>query len=246
MSTFSVTAQKALLSTWSMALLLQLFVSLSYAGPKPDAATIKKRTYGLVFIRVKDKAKLEEYSKLADPIVKKHGGGIERSIKVTNVYGMEEQPDIVNIAYMDSPEAQHAFQHDPEFQKLLPMRAEAIDMVFIGGVAANFEPVSNKKLKERVYMVELASFKGDDRKAYDKYQKKATSTLGKYGFHIERSIKPAMAYGLEKPDVVNILYFENDEGMKKSRQDPDHAELEGKLYQDAVENSIWINGAAAE
>ncbi len=229
-------------------LMMFIFVLPVVAGENEE--TIKNRDYNLVMIWIKDQAKWDQYLKESADVVSKYGGGIERSIEPTFIYSVDgmEKPDVVNIAYWDNRETGMKFYGDPEFQKLIPLRNEAAKIIGINAQVLNFADVDNRGVDNRQYNIELAYFKEDaDLGKYEHvYKKPAADHFGKYGFNFERSMKGNQAFGMQTPDLINIQFYENEEGAKKAHEDPKHHDFSHNKYASVVEKSIWISGKVAK
>jgi uncharacterized protein (DUF1330 family) len=210
--------------------------------PTP-ANLLSRRYYQLVFIWMKDPPKFDRYLEQAAPVVRRYGGDLERMLVPDTLYaeGMRK-PDVVNIVYYDDREAFAALGRDPEFQKLLHLRAEAIDMASVEGLPVG-GTVEHGELGKRTYLVEVARFGARGASGYRHYEEQAEPVMHRYGYQVERVLSPDTAVGFPfQPDVVKIAYFDGPDGMARMHEDPAHHCMERELYPAAVQQSVWVIG----
>lgn len=202
-----------------------------------------KRYYQVVFIRMKDAPMFARYLELMAPIVRAYGGDLERMLAPQAIYADRvAKPDTVNVVFYEDRDAFAAFNRDPEFRKIAHLRAESIDMVAVGGLPVEGR-VSNERLGERVYAVEIARFGPKGAAGYRAYEAEADPTMRNYGYHVERVLKPDAASGLPfTPDLVKVAYFDTPDGMDRLHNDPAHTRIERDLYPSAVAESVWVVG----
>jgi uncharacterized protein (DUF1330 family) len=152
------------------------------------------------------------------------------------------KPDIVNIVFYDDRDAFAAFNKDLEFEKIVHLRSESIDMVSVAGFPIS-GTVTQEALGKRLYLVELTQFGPQGAQGYQQYQEQAEPVMSRYGYHVERRLAPDMVSGLPfKPDLVNVIYFDSPDGMERFHTDAAHHRIENELYRAAVQQSIWVVG----
>jgi len=207
--------------------------------PGPEHAD--SRYYQVVFIWLKDPVMFERYIKLLEPVVRPYGGALERQLAPDTIYAESmSKPDIVNVVFYDSPAAFEAFDRDPEFQQIVQLRSESIDMVAVGGLSIAGTP-TKEQLDQRLYLVELARFGPNGAQGYQQYEAQAELVMGRYGYHIERRLAPDSVSSLPfQPDLVKVAYFDQLDGLERFHHDPAHEWIENQLYSAAVEQSIWV------
>jgi uncharacterized protein (DUF1330 family) len=201
------------------------------------------RYYQVVFIWMKDPVKFGRYRELLGPIVQRYGGDLERMLAPDTIYaeGMPK-PDIVNIVFYDDRDAFAGFNKDPEFEKIVYLRSESIDMASVAGFPIS-GTVTQEALGKRLYLVELAHFGPQGAQGYQRYQEEAEPVMSRYGYHVERRLAPDSVSGLPfKPDLVNVAYFDSPDGMERFHTDAAHQRIENELYGAAVQQSIWVIG----
>jgi uncharacterized protein (DUF1330 family) len=149
------------------------------AAPEGAAAS---RYYQVVFIWMKDPVTFSRYRELVGPIVQRYGGDLERMLAPDTIYaeGMPK-PDIVNIVFCDDRDAFAAFNKDPEFQQIVHLRSESIDMVSVAGFPID-GTVTHEALGQRLYLVELARFGPQGAKGYQQYQEEAEPVMRRYNY----------------------------------------------------------------
>jgi uncharacterized protein (DUF1330 family) len=205
--------------------------------------SMASRYYQVVFIWMKDPVKFSRYRELLGRIVQRYGGDLERMLAPDTIYaeGMPK-PDIVNIVFYDDRDAFAAFNKDPEFEKIVHLRSESIDMVSVAGLPIG-GTVTQDELGKRLYLVELAHFGPLGAQGYQHYQEQAEPVMNRYGYHVERRLAPDSVSGLPfKPDLVNVAYFDSPNGMERFHTDAAHHQIENELYGAAVHQSIWVLG----
>src|SRR5688572_2339229 len=200
------------------------------------------RYYQVVFLWIKDGTKFARYLELARPIVERYGGALERMLVPETIHGDGvTKPDVVNVVFYSDREAFHRLSRDPEFQPLLAMRAEAIDMMSVEGIGSAGED-RDGDLATRVYSIELAQFGSGGSASHAAYVAEAEPAMRRFGYHVERSLQPESSAGFPfAPDIVNVTYFETADGLARLDADPSHARIEG-LYSASVSRSVWAIG----
>ena len=201
------------------------------------------RYYQVVFIWMKDPVKFDHYRELLAPVVLPYGGGLERMLAPDTIYaeGMRK-PDIVNIVFYHDGDAFAAFNKDPEFEKIVHLRSESIDLASVAGLPIG-GTVTEEALGNRLYLVELARFGPQGAKGYQHYQQQAELLMSRYGYHVERRLSPDSVSGFAfKPDLVSVAYFDSPDGMERFHTDPAHQRIENDLYDAAVQQSVWVVG----
>lgn len=211
------------------------------AAPSAGTASATERYYQLVLVYIKDAATFQRYGEAAGPIVARYGGGLERMLSPEQVHGEGlEKPDMVNLVYYRDRQAALDLDADQDFQRILPLRGQSIEMAAIGGLPIGGD-VSEAELAKRVYLVELAQYGPQGAAGYEAYERRAGQVMQPYGYHVERRIAPESVQGLPfAPDVVKVAYFDTQQGMDAMHQDPAHPELENELYPGAVARSLWL------
>jgi uncharacterized protein (DUF1330 family) len=201
------------------------------------------RYYQVVFIWMKDPVTFGRYRELLGPVVQRYGGGLERMLAPDTIYtdGMPK-PDIVNIVFYDNSDAFAAFNKDSEFEKIVHLRSESIDMVSVAGLPIG-GTVTQEALGKRLYLVEVARFGPQGAAGYQHYEALAEPVMSRYGYHVERQLSPDSASGFPfKPDLVNVAYFDSPDGMERFHTDAAHHRIENELYPAAVQQSVWVVG----
>jgi uncharacterized protein (DUF1330 family) len=200
------------------------------------------RYYQVVFLWIKDGTKFTRYLELVRPIVERYGGALERMLIPETIHGDGvAKPDIVNVVFYSDREAFHRLSRDPDFQPLLAMRAEAIDMMSVEGVGSAGE-VEDGDLAGRAYSVELAQFGSRGSAGHAAYVNEAEPVMRRFGYHVELTLQPETSTGFPfAPDIVNVTYFETVDALARLHADPSHARLEG-LYSASVSRSVWAIG----
>jgi uncharacterized protein (DUF1330 family) len=191
---------------------------------------------------MKDPAKFGRYLELAQPVVGRYGGALERMLTPDVIYAEGVQkPDIVNIVYYDSREAFHAMHEDPDFKRIVHLRSESVDLFAIDG-APLAGTVSKDGVAKRLYLLEVAKLRSG-LAGYRRYEEQADPVMSRYGYHVERVMSAEGASGFSfAPDIVKVAYFDTQDGMDKMHTDPEHARIETDLYPSAVEKSVWVIG----
>jgi uncharacterized protein (DUF1330 family) len=210
------------------------------AESKGSAAS---RYYQVVFIWMKDPVKFGRYRELLGPVVQRYGGDLERMLAPDTIYaeGMRK-PDIVNIVFYDDRDAFTAFNKDPEFENIVHLRSESIDMASVAGLPIG-GMVTQAELGKRLYLVEVARFGPQGAQGYQHYEAQAEPVMNRYGYHVERRLSADSVAGFPfKPDLVNVAYFDSPDGMERFHTDAAHHHIENELYAAAVQQSIWVVG----
>jgi uncharacterized protein (DUF1330 family) len=210
------------------------------AEAKESAA---RRYYQVVFIWMKDPVTFGRYRELLGPVVQRYGGGLERMLAPDTIYaeGMPK-PDIVNIVFYDDSDAFAAFNKDPEFEQIVHLRSESIDMVSVAGLPIG-GAVTQEELAKRRYLVEVARFGPQGATGYQHYEAQAEPVMNRYGYHVERRLAPDLASGFPfEPDLVKVAYFDSPDGIERFHTDAAHHHIENELYSAAVQQSVWVVG----
>ena len=205
-----------------------------------------ERYYQLVLLWPRDRAKFASYLELLTPIVEPYGAGLERQFSVRESYAEGlARPETVNLVYYESPDAYSAFHRDQRFRDIVHLRTELTDMASVEGpsVRGEFAPGA---AADRLYLIEIARYGSGGVDAYRAYEAEAEPVMARYGYHVERVIRPETANGLAfKPDVLKVAYFDAVDGMDRLHRDPAHAHIETVLYPRAASESVWIVGKVA-
>jgi uncharacterized protein (DUF1330 family) len=214
---------------------------MSTAIRSPEAG----RYHQLVLIWMRDPAKFGRYCEAAAPTVRRYGGDLERMITPDAIYAEGlAKPDVVNVVYYDDRQAFANLGRDPDFQQVVPLRSESIDMATVEGssVAGSEAPGD---VAQRLYLVEVARFGPEGPAGYRRYEEEAEPVMKRFGYHVERVLAPDTASGLPfEPDLVKVAYFDAPDGMERLHGDPLHARIEKELYPAAVRESVWVIGRA--
>jgi len=207
--------------------------------------TSSQRYYQVVLIWLKDPPKFQRYLELAAPIVGRYGGALERMITPESVYPQSvPKPTIVNVVYYDDRNAFAQLANDPDFQRIVHLRTESVDMAAVNGAALDGELVDTAGVGQRHYLVELAQFGVGGMAAYRDYEHESLPVLAEYGHRLERVIRADSASGLSfQPDVAKVTYFSDGDAMARLHADPRHEALE-RSYPAATGDSLWIFGRA--
>ncbi|WP_223034075.1 DUF1330 domain-containing protein [Hanstruepera marina] len=231
-------------------LALIIFTCLGFRPKEATTIDVEDKYYQVVLIWVKDPLKFREYGEKMRPIVQKYGGSTERMINpVTSIYSGSygsslSQPNILNIVYYHNKEAYENFNKDPEYQSLIPLRDEAIDIVGVGGKSIEGKLIKGEASK-RLYMIEFSYFSDSDGSKYKLYKKNSLEFYNRNGVELERSIAPSEVFGniIDLPNIVNISYIKSGDSSQLQK-DSEHHSIQGAFRQ-AVSNTVWIEGKAA-
>jgi uncharacterized protein (DUF1330 family) len=202
-----------------------------------------ERYYQVVFIWLKDPQKFGRYVELLRPIVGRYGGALERMLAPDAVHaeGMQK-PDVINVVYYDDKAAFMAFHADAEFQRIVRLRTESIEMMSVQGPPTAGSPTSTA-LEKRQYVLELARYDAHGAEGYKRYETEAEALMGRHGYHVERVFAPDSATDFPfTPDLVKVAYFDDAAGMTNVHADPAHHRVETTLYAQAVQQSVWVVG----
>jgi uncharacterized protein (DUF1330 family) len=201
------------------------------------------RYHQLVFLWFTDHEKFGRYVELVAPTVKLYGGRLDRQIAPESFVGEGlEQPDVVNLVSSPSRERFDAFHADEGFQRIVHLRSESTRMASVQGTFIRGEP-GRSDPKARLYLVELALFGAHGEAAYRAYEAEAEPVMARYGYHVERELRPVQATGFPfSPDVVKVAFLDEPGAMDRMHGDPMHERLEKELYPGATKQSIWIVG----
>jgi uncharacterized protein (DUF1330 family) len=196
--------------------------------------------YQVVFLWIKDSSKYARYLDLARPVVARYGGALERMLVPDALHGEGvTKPDVVNIVYYADRDAFRRLGRDPEFQPLLSMRADAIDMMSVEGPGSGGE-IEEGDLATRVYSVELAELGPGGAAGHAAYLSEVDPQLRRFGYHVERSLRPETSAGFPfAPDLVNVAYFDTAAAAARLEAEPSHARLE-EQYRAAVSRSVFV------
>jgi uncharacterized protein (DUF1330 family) len=199
------------------------------------------RYYQLVLLWPRDPAKFASYLERVRPLVEPYGAGLERQFSVRELFadGLK-QPETVNLVYYGSRDDFSAFHGDQRFREIVHLRTESTDLASVEGPSVRGD-VGAGAAAERVYLIEIARYDSGGAAAYRAYEAEAEPVMARYGYHVERAIRPETASGLPfEPDLVKVAYFDAPDGMERMHRDPAHAHIETVLYPRAVSQSVWI------
>jgi uncharacterized protein (DUF1330 family) len=214
---------------------------MQQATPAPE-----HRYFQLALLWIGDAAKFSRYAELVAPVVKPYGAGLERQFRPQSIYaqGME-CPGVINLVYYESASAYRTFSEDPAFKAIVHLRRESIRMASVEGLCSRVGPACADSA-QRLWLIEIARFGSGGAEAYQSYEREAEPVMERYGYAVDRVLRPASHGGLPfEPDLVKVASFESAAGMERMHQDPAHARIEHDLYPAAVAESIWIVGSAA-
>lgn len=223
----------------------------SDSGPKAASVSVAKiasvsdRLYNFEMVFIIDAAKFLQYKQKLRGLTIMRSGHLERTLVVDMMWSKDGskgvKPDVVNLVYYDSPEAKTLVENDPEYLALSSLRDSALASVSISGESIGGDIISGKT-NRRAYMIEFVQYRDGDSIAYhNDYVKFADTVMGRYGYHLERIIKPTSSDGIAQPDLIRIMYFDSAEKLIGMQNDSDFAEMM-KRYKGSVERSLWILG----
>jgi uncharacterized protein (DUF1330 family) len=201
------------------------------------------RYYQVVFIWLKDSQKFGRYVELLRPIVGRYGGALERMLAPDTVHAEGiRKPDVINVVHYESKAAFMSFQADAEFQRIVHLRSESIEMMSVQGFPMAGSPTGTD-LEKRRYVLDFARYaKGAD--AYKSYQEQAEALMGPHGYHVERVLAPDSVTDFPfKPDIVKVAYFDDAADMANVHANPAHRRIETEFYPEAVQQSVWVFGS---
>ncbi len=206
-------------------------------------STEDARYYQLVFLWLTDRPKFSRYVEQVTPFVAPYGGRLDRQVKPeTFVAERLERPDVVNLVSSPDRESFDAFHRDEGFRRVVHLRTESTRMASAQGPSVRGE-APRGDAKDRLYLVELASYGDGGEAAYRAYEAEAEPVMARYGYHVERVFRPDRANGFPfVPDVVKVAYFDRSDGMDRVHGDPMHARIEHELYPKAAKTSVWVLG----
>lgn len=204
-----------------------------------------ERYYQLVLLWPRDRAKFASYLERLTPVVEPYGAGLERQFSVLESYAEGlVRPETVNLVYYRSSDAYTAFHQDSRFRDIVHLRTESTDMASVEGLSVRGE-FALGAAAERLYLIEIARYGSGGLDAYQAYEAEAEPVMARYGYHVERVIRPETASGITfKPDVLKVAYFDTADGMARLHRDPAHPHIEAVVYPRAVSESLWIVGKA--
>jgi uncharacterized protein (DUF1330 family) len=208
--------------------------------------TADRSYHQLVFIWIRDPAMFATYLRDLPPIVGRYGGAADLSLRPTAIWadGLT-LPDIVNLVHYDSREAYEQFNADPDFQAIEHLRAGSVDLLTIEGHLTTADP-SPAGSPDRLYTVEVASFRDTHGRAYRIYENQGEASMREHGYRVEYRLAAETApVGGPRPDVVKISSFPDQAARAAFETDPAHHEIEQNLYPAATDNVVWLTGRAA-
>jgi len=204
------------------------------------------RTYHqLVFIWIRDPGMFAGYLRDLPPIVARYGGAADLSLRPTEVRadGLT-LPDMVNLVHYDSREAYERFNADPDFAAIEHLRAGSVDLMTYQGHLSAADP-SPTAAPQRVYNVELATFRDGGGAAYRAYEARGEARMRKYGHRVEYVLDAETTpTGRPRPDLIKISSFPDERAKASFEADPVHREIEEKLYPDSIDHVVWLTGRA--
>jgi hypothetical protein len=204
------------------------------------------RTYHqLVFIWVRDPAVFAEYLRELPPIVARYGGAADLSLRPVTIWADRlDLPDIVNLVHYDNRDAYQRFNTDPDFIPIEPLRAASVDLLTYEGYLTTDDP-SPAGTPERVYAVELATYRDGTGEAYRSYEERGENRMRDYGYHVEYVLAAETTPAARpRPDLIKISSFPDEKARTAFEADPLHSEIEEKLYLAATDHVIWLNAHA--
>lgn len=227
-----------------------MFISICGCGStekesEPDAVAkvspVSARLYNFEMVFIKDAAKFLQYKQKLRGLSVMRNGHLERTLVVDNMWSKDGiKPDLVNLVYYDSAAAKTLVENDPEYIALSSLRDSALTSVSVSGESIGGEFIEGRTTR-RAYMIEFVQYRDGDSVAYVDYVEFATNLMERYGYHLERIIRPISSEGIAQPDLIRIMYFDSARKLAGMRNDSDFAEMM-KRYEASVERSLWIMG----
>lgn len=206
-----------------------------------------RRYHQLVFIWVRDPAMFAEYLRDLPPIVARYGGAADLSLRPTAIRadGLT-LPDVVNLVHYDDREAYQRFNADPDFRNIEHLRAGSVDLMTFEGYLATTGP-SAAGSPERLYNVELATYRDGTGEAYRAYEEYGEAHMREHGYRVEYVLDAdvnaeAAPPGRPRPDLIKISSFPDQAAKAAFDADPAHSEIEEKLYPAAADHVVWLTG----
>jgi uncharacterized protein (DUF1330 family) len=205
------------------------------------------RTYHqLVFIWIRNPTMFAEYLHDLPPIVARFGGAADLSLRPGEIWadGLT-LPDVINLVHYDSRQAYERFNADPDFAAIEHLRAGSVDLMTFEGYLTAADP-SPAGAPERVYNVELATYRDGSGAAYRAYEERGEARMRDYGYRVEYVLAAETApAGRSRPDVIKISSFPDQAAKAAFEADPAHREMEEKLYPTATDHVVWLTGRTA-
>jgi hypothetical protein len=195
------------------------------------------RLYSIIFIWIRDAPLFQSYLEQLGPIGRRYGGGLDLALLPEAVYGAGiEKPDLINVVYFATDANAEAFDADPEFLAIRPLRDRSIEMLgvqakLVGGLPG-IDP-------SRRFTLEIAYLA--DREKFERCLAQQEPLLSDHGFRTERSFRALDSFGVHgRPDLLTIGSYPQ-EGFDSMHTDPRHADVE-RSYATAVAKSIFVVG----
>ena len=92
------------------------------------------RHYAVRLLWVRDQQGFDEYQEMARPILARHGVHVERWLMTDEMIGDGlERPDQIVVTWFKDAAARHAFETDPEFEKVAEIRDRSVKLVTVTG-----------------------------------------------------------------------------------------------------------------
>jgi len=206
-----------------------------------DMNVPQNRYFQLVLVWPRDPVMYAGYLEAVRPIVADYDGRLERQFRPDGFHAAGlERPETVNFVSYRDRAAFFQFREDERFRRIVGMRTAAIALASIEGVSVREETGGASAPADRLYVIEVART-ADGGAAYRDYEAEAEPVMARYGYHVERVVRPESSTGLAfQPDLVKVAYFDAAGGMERLHADPAHARIEGELYARAVSESVWI------
>jgi uncharacterized protein (DUF1330 family) len=199
--------------------------------------------YQLVLIWVRVPETFREYLGLLPPVVARYGGAADRSVEPAELRGAGlARPDVVNLVHYDSEPSFRRFTTDPDFAAIEPLRSRSVDLLAFEGRLVHADP-SSAGLAQRLYVVELVTYRDGSPDAYRRYQKELDVVMRRYGYRVEYVLQLDPRPGeARQPDLATVAYFPDTDLAAAFRVDPLHDRIENELYSAAVTDPIRITG----
>jgi uncharacterized protein (DUF1330 family) len=210
---------------------------------RSDVDEQKTYVFALVYIKPDKEQLFKAYQEEAGPLIRKHGGRMERVIKpVTLMRGQMELPDEIHVASFDSTDGFRAFGEDPEVHKILPMRGEALNkLITIPAHLIKFPYQAG--LDDDTFVVALVYLKTGFESRFKEYQDQACDLLPDLGIRFERMLVPfhMVGDGISMPSEIHVAHMNSPEAMQKMANDSRMKEL-FPIRDEALDNLIFIVG----
>lgn len=184
------------------------------------------RLYSAIAVTVRSYSDYEEYLRRLGEVIEQ-GRYATRGERILQLEprGLAQR---LNVVYYENARVRDELRADRTFQNILLIRDRSVRMSGIDGyaIAGDFSPTDDAA--QRAYCVEFLHFHDAHSPGrFVDYLRGASEVLLRYGYHIERSIRPTAAFGgAAMPHLVNVTYFETEEHQKAFACDHRHEALQ--------------------